>query len=451
MTQTMTDKLILVPGSKRHTINALLAGIIADRDVTIANPFPGIDSDSYRNHLSSAGFDLYSFENKLVLAKKEKQSAESALLAQHKTSFQIDDRLALALNLRHNMNLSYRRENSEDFERQVLVYRRTGVEISEDNGDQNQPEQINFRSFRPVKIKFSFATSNYHMAETVGLMNSLSGKDYELLADFEFSDIIEESNFPLRYELKNLVSDEEEDELTKRLRRMKKKSSRQRYHYRLKHLPKLEDNEIVLPADPMISSFLIISAVCNKSDVSLGYLKPFACDHTLIKILNRLGLKAELHKTSREIKSPGHIFRVGPDNLTGRKIDEKQMRHCLHAFAPLSILAMFAVGKTILRGLPKSSSLWRTRIDGVARILSTAGARVGEIEDGLVIEPPLHDFSEVGIHKYSDPYLLLTQFTAAVLTNRELLPPEAFGFSKSYPHYQDLLKQITSLKNSLAS
>lgn len=451
MTQTMTDKLILVPGSKRHTINSLLAGILTKQDVTIANPYPGLDLDTYRPLLNSAGYDLSKNEGKLVLEKNESVEAESSNFVDSKTIFQVDDRLALALNLKHNMKLDYRRENSEDFERKVLVLRRTGVELAEGNGDQDDAEKINFHSFNPVKIKFNFATSNYNMAETVGLMNSLSGKDYELLADFDLADLIELSNYPLSYELQNLAQHEEEDELAKRLKRLRKKSGKNSFHYRLKNLQKLEDNEIMLPADPMISSFLVISAVCNNSDIALGYLKPFNCDQTFVRILNRLGLKADLQKTSSEKSQPGHIIKVSPDVLTGRKIDEKQMRHCLYAFAPLSIMAMFATGKTILRGLPGSSSKWTSRIDGVARILTSAGARVGEIEDGLVIEPPLHDFNEVEIRKLNDPYLMLTQFTAAVLINREILPPETFSFSKTYPHYQDLLKQVTSLKKSLAS
>jgi 5-enolpyruvylshikimate-3-phosphate synthase len=183
----------------------------------------------------------------------------------------------------------------------------------------------------------------------------------------------------------------------------------------------------------------------RKDNVKIGPIGQFENEKTFVNILSKFGVNATIQKIGS-----AHYYAIQADKLNGRKIDEHQMRTFPEAFGPLSILAAFAKDKTILRGLPTSSSLWQGRISGVAETLSTAGVRIGEVEDGFVIEPP-KEFADISYREFDDPYLQLVQLTAAIVINSKPLTAEFFSAYKYYPHFQTCLDKIRPRAKSLAS
>ena len=190
-------------------------------------------------------------------------------------------------------------------------------------------------------------------------------------------------------------------------------------------------------------------AVIQKAeDVSIGPLTKSDTDRLFARILNRFGVKVDFVKIADADEERYNLL-VSEEKLTARKIDEGLMRGCNYVFGPLALLAAFLKGKTILRGLAKSSSLWRDRVDGMARILTSAGVRVGEVEDGMVLESA-QEFTDVTYYEFDDPYLQLAQFAAAVMINSKPLTTEFFGYGKAFPHFQASLDKLRPAAKSLA-
>jgi 5-enolpyruvylshikimate-3-phosphate synthase len=442
----MTDRNIKLNGSKQHTLNAIAEAILTERPIQIANPYPGLDIKFYNALMNKYGRALKYNENLLEVTSIE-NSPEKVM---REKPFEIDDILALVSAFRMGVKVGFIREANEDFERKLLILRRMGVKFAEDDSGK-QSGHLYVQSFKPSKIKFNFMKSNYYLAEFISRVAIICEIETELISKFDIAGFLPDMVYPLALGIDTLEKNlEDSDELEKRLQRLKSAKKEQKYHFRIQSASTEKHDQITLPADPLLSAYCAVMAVIQKAqDVSIGPLIKSDTDKLFARILNRFGVKADFVKIMESDEECYNLHAV-EEKLTARKIDEGLLRGCNYVFGPLALLASFLKGKTILRGLAKSSSLWRGRVDGMARILTSAGVRVGEIEDGLVLEPA-QEFTDITYHEFDDPYLQLAQFAAAIVINSKPLTTEFFGYGKAFPHFQAALDKLRPAAKSLAS
>ncbi|MBD3218465.1 MAG: hypothetical protein GF310_09335 [candidate division Zixibacteria bacterium] len=440
-------KLLNIPGSKSHTLNAIAVALKTNKELVIGNPYPKIDLDKYKSILGAQGFEAEHVDNGIRLKKAE--NAQECVSSEK--LYDLDDPVALLAAIRFKMPVRFFVEDNEDYERKYLILRRLGIEFGE-------IEKINDRNilaivdFKPVKVKFSFQESNFYMADYVGLICALCDLETEFLSKIDVVKPLAEFIYPLELELENLQKPAEEtDELEKRLRKFQKQKQEERLHYRIKGITGDTEDNLSLPADKFITSLAaVMAAIDSDEETYLGPLKNFDGDKAFSKILAKLGITCEIYRHTVDDDDTQNYLKIAQDKLKGRKIDEALMREFTSGFGPLAVLASFADDKTILRGLPSSSSLWQSRISGVSDILSTAGLRVGEVEDGFVIEPP-NERGDIVYQVFDDPYLQLVQLTAGILINEKPLTAEFFKPMTRYPHFQFILDKIRPRSKSLAS
>jgi 5-enolpyruvylshikimate-3-phosphate synthase len=437
---------IIIHGSKKHTINAIVSALLTDKELVVENPYPNFDTNTYNTFLKKHEYEIKYQNNSLVVAKTNKENAP--IIESGNTQFHIDDTLALTLSLKFGEKIDFMREESEDFNRTLLILRRFGVKFADD--DPEEPSSVmRVESFTPTKIKFNFLESNYYLAGFLARLSVICNTETEILSKFNVIDSLPDEVWPLNIVFSNLKKPmEETDELEKRLQRLQGTQKQQSYHYRINTTNDEMSEKLMLNADPLECAYLgVLSIVGHNEPSILGNLHPFAPDNAFIRIISKLGAKAEIIKSGE----PEQFFmKVSSGKPVAKKTNEQLMRICNYSFGPLALLACFAEGKTILRGLAKSSSLWQSRIDGITSILSTADVRVGEIEDGIVIEPP-QELSDIKHQEFDDPYLQLSQFAAAVAINSKSLDAEFFDFSKHYPQFQEYLNTIRAKPKSLAN
>ncbi len=440
-------RILNIPGSKSNTLNAVALALKVDRGMIIRNPYPKVELDKYSEILASRGFKAGFKGPDFILEKTEGDSVESrpAML------FDLDDPVALLAAMRFELPVKFLLEENEDFERRFLILRRFGVEFGSIQ-KLNNKNVITIESFEPVKVKFSFQESNFYLANFAGMICALFDLETEFLSKIDVIKPLAEDLFPFNMGLENLRKPvDETDELEKRLRKLRKNRPEESFHYRVKGLPSELPEYISLPADPFMTALaVVIAGVDSKEKMVVGPLMESESEKTFAKILTRFGLTCDFHKHSDRNGTELHYFRIKPGKICGRKIEENLMRGFIKGFGPLALFASFADDKTILRGLPSSSSLWQSRISGVADILSTAGIRVGEVEDGFVIEPP-QERADITYQNFDDPYLQLIQLAAGILINEKPLTAEFFQPMSKYPHLKSILDKIRPRSKSLAS
>lgn len=441
----MADRNISLRGSKQHTLNAIAMAIINERQIQIANPYPNLDLELYNALLRKYGRALKYNEGLLELISTETIMDETA----SEKAYEIDDILALVSALRMGVKVTFIREDNEDFERKHLILRRMGVKFVEDDPE-NRVEHFYIKGFKPTKIKFNFMRSNYYLAEFIARTAITCEIETEIISKFDLTGFLPDMIYPLEIGIDNLQKDKQaSDELERRLQKLKASKKERKHHFRIRHSKVDAANRITLPADPLLCAYSAVMAVIQKAeDVSVGPLIKSDTDMLFARILSRFGVKVDFVKVAEVDKERFSIAAV-EEKLTARKIDEGFLRGCNYVFGPLALLAAFLKGKTILRGLAKSSSLWRKRVDGMARILTSAGVRVGEIEDGMVLEPA-QELTDVAYHEFDDPYLQLAQFATAVMINSKPLTTEFFGYGKAFPHFQASLDKLRPTVKSLA-
>ncbi|HEQ99850.1 MAG TPA: hypothetical protein ENO22_10985 [candidate division Zixibacteria bacterium] len=442
-----SGRILNIPGSKGHTLNAIALALKADRELTIKNPHPKVDLDKYRAIIGSRGFKAEYDGDDLALKKIESDYEGSQPVA----LFDLDDPIALLAAISFKLPVRFLLEENEDFERKFLILRRLGVEFGSVR-KVNDKNAVAMESFNPVKVKFNFQESNFYLANYIGLICAVCGLETEFLSKIDVVKPLAEHLFPFSLSLENLrKAVDETDELEKRLRKLQKHRPEENSHYRIKGVSLDLPDRVSLPADPFMTALAaVIAAIDSEEDAIIGPLMESEGEKTFAKILTKLGLACDFYKHLYEDGAELSFFKVGSGRLSGRKIEEHLMRAFIEGFGALAVLASFADDKTILRGLPSSSSLWQSRISGVADILSTAGIRIGEVEDGFVIEPPA-ERGDIVCREFDDPYLQLIQLAAGLLINEKPLTTEFFQPISRYPHFKGIIDKFRPRSKSLAS
>ncbi len=430
-----------IPASKRHTLNAIAYAVLNESEAVLVNPYPALNAGKYNSLLINIGYQVEYQNQGLKISRIEKSDGPV------QDEYAIDDTIALMAALRYNIPVRFHKHYDEDMERRILALRRLGAKFKPEDSE-NPSKYIHIDLFKPAGIKFSFQKTNYQLADFICLVNILGCMKSELLSKFDLSEYVEYSVYPFRLSLMDMIRAEDEgDELQRRLRRLKSSRQEKSYHYKLEFSKDKIEETIVLPSDRLILAYTAVAGIVQgHEEIRINGGRAFENDKSLIKLFARFGLYADQKKN--EDNSHDFIFQGG--QFSGKKIDEKLIMSAPYAFGPVALLAAFASDKTILRGLPVSSSLWQRRIDSISQVLAAATVRVGEIEDGLIIES-VPEFTDVIYRNYDDHYLKLMQFMAAFLINNEQLKSEFFDFNKYYPHLQGSLEPIKSSAKSLAS
>ncbi len=135
----------------------------------------------------------------------------------------------------------------------------------------------------------------------------------------------------------------------------------------------------IVPSDYGLAAFLMAAAVLTKSDVTLtGHLtkKLVQADGHIVPLLRKMGV--QLQTTSKWIRIKG------PHALKGGNFS---LRNCPDLVPIMSIMALFAKGRTRLYGIGHVRSKESDRISDLRKELLKIGAKITEKHDEIVIDP----------------------------------------------------------------
>lgn len=149
----------------------------------------------------------------------------------------------------------------------------------------------------------------------------------------------------------------------------------------------LRAQDIVVPGDPSSAAFLVVAAtIVPGSDVVIENVGLNPTRAGLFTALRLMGASIE-ELDRREVGGePVADLRVRHATLSGIDVPPELAPSMIDEYPVLFVAAAFASGRTIARGAEELRVKESDRIAAMAAALGAAGARVEEIEDGLIVD-----------------------------------------------------------------
>jgi 3-phosphoshikimate 1-carboxyvinyltransferase len=154
----------------------------------------------------------------------------------------------------------------------------------------------------------------------------------------------------------------------------------------LEGYPELKSQSIIVPRDPSSAAFPVCAAlIVEGSDVSIPTIALNPTRSGLFKTLHEMGGDIEYSKRGIESGEPIADLRVKFSQLKGVDVPVSRAASMIDEYPILAIVASFAEGKTIMRGVGELRVKESDRIDAMARGLSACGIKTEQDEDTFVV------------------------------------------------------------------
>ena len=207
----------------------------------------------------------------------------------------------------------------------------------------------------------------------------------------------------------------------------------------------LKPQQIVVPGDPSSAAFLVVAAtIVPGSDIVVENVGLNPTRTGLFTALRLMGAHIE-ELDAREVGGePVADLRVRHAALTGIEIPPDLAPSMIDEYPILFVAAAFASGRTIARGAEELRVKESDRIAAMAAALGAAGARVEEVEDGLLIDgtggDPLPGNATVATHL--DHRIAMSMAVAALHCRGDVTLDDASPVATSYPAFFDQVAHL---------
>jgi 5-enolpyruvylshikimate-3-phosphate synthase len=263
----------------------------------------------------------------------------------------------------------------------VLALRRMGAELEFLGGNTSRMEVI-----KPVShaIKYHLKRESAKIVPHLVLaMSTIDGRCelYDLFADSRFDYIFQ--HFVAGFERKSLREEEPEDELERRLRkRMPTPTGEYRSHVTIAGGIDASAATITLRPDVELAAYLV-AGVDNYSRGRL-ILRNFSSvdiSDTPLGQLRRMGVEFVPYN-----QDGINGYLVKKSAVKGRRVAYEQMHDYPDAVGALALAASVGEGTSVIRSSPYNTNREEARRRRLCDIIRSLGAKIAEIDDGLVVE-----------------------------------------------------------------
>lgn len=151
--------------------------------------------------------------------------------------------------------------------------------------------------------------------------------------------------------------------------------------------PELRPQTVAVPRDPSSAAFPVCAAlIVEGSDILVPGVSQNLTRNGLYLTLVEMGAEIEFQNPREEGGEPVADLRVRfSDAMTGIEVPPERAPSMIDEYPILSVVAAFATGKTVMRGVRELRVKESDRIDAMARGLEACGVRIEEDEDTLIV------------------------------------------------------------------
>jgi 3-phosphoshikimate 1-carboxyvinyltransferase len=193
---------------------------------------------------------------------------------------------------------------------------------------------------------------------------------------------------------------------------------------------------IRIPKDPSSAAFLIVGALLLPGSQLL--VKGICLNPTRIgmtNVLKRMGAKIEV-VSSKEID--GEVvgdLSVKASELEGTIIKREEIPAMIDEIPIIALAAAFAHGKTLIQGAKELRVKETDRLKATRKELNKMGAKIEELEDGLIIEGPSPLKGEK-VNSWGDHRIAMMLTIAGLVSEGETLVEDTDPIRTSYPEFE---------------
>jgi 3-phosphoshikimate 1-carboxyvinyltransferase len=155
----------------------------------------------------------------------------------------------------------------------------------------------------------------------------------------------------------------------------------------LKGQPELRPQTVAVPRDPSSAAFPVCAAlIVEGSDILVPGVSQNLTRNGLYITLVEMGAEIEFQNPREEGGEPVADLRVRfSGNMKGIEVPPERAPSMIDEYPILSVVAAFATGKTVMRGVKELRVKESDRIDAMARGLEACGVTIEEDEDTLIV------------------------------------------------------------------
>lgn len=206
-------------------------------------------------------------------------------------------------------------------------------------------------------------------------------------------------------------------------------------HYKeffIKSGQKYKSREYVVEGDCSSASYFFGIAAITNSEIKVNNVckNTMQGDIKLLEVLEKMGVSVSYGEN--------HVLVKGSGKLSGITVD---MHHMSDVAQTLSVVALFADGITEIKNVYNMRIKETDRIKAVYNELTKLGAKVTELEDGLIIEPAVKYNENVEIDTYDDHRMAMS-FSLAGLRIPGVKIKDPDCVSKTFPNYFEEFEKI---------
>ena len=147
----------------------------------------------------------------------------------------------------------------------------------------------------------------------------------------------------------------------------------------------------MVPADISAAMFFVVAAlILPGSDITVAAVGLNPTRSAALDVLRRMGARIEIEMQSGESGEPRGNLRVIHSDLTGTEVAPAEIPALIDEIPALAIAATRARGATVFRGASELRVKESDRLAALASGLTSLGADVEELDDGLIVRGPTH-------------------------------------------------------------
>ena len=208
--------------------------------------------------------------------------------------------------------------------------------------------------------------------------------------------------------------------------------------------PELIAQDIAVPCDPSSAAFPICAAlIVEGSEVILPNICLNPTRTGLFTTLIEMGADIKFVNEREEGGEPVADLRVKASGLSGIEVPSDRAPSMIDEYPILSVVAAFASGKTIMRGIRELRVKECDRIDAMARGLEAMGVNVEEGEDYLIVHGQDGEVEGGGIAQtYLDHRIAMSFLCMGLATKKPVTVDDGHAIETSFPIFKELMTKL---------
>jgi 3-phosphoshikimate 1-carboxyvinyltransferase len=156
-----------------------------------------------------------------------------------------------------------------------------------------------------------------------------------------------------------------------------------------------------------------------------------------------MGANIEFENNRLEGGEPVADLRVKASSLSGVEVPPNRAPSMIDEYPILSVVAAFASGKTIMRGIKELRVKECDRIDAMARGLEVMGVKIEEGEDYLIVHGQNGEVEGGGIAQtHLDHRIAMSFLCMGLASKKSVKVDDGHAIATSFPIFKNLMSNL---------